>query len=268
MNNPNQKLEMWKWRSKFSIVVLIVIAFSCNDEVMNDLMETTTQMQVPPELTEQLAIAQKKYPGSEFIYLETDRQHKNQIQQLKDVNPQNIAFIYVWADRGRVGALVNKNSRLKNAHMKNEDGVFKIVEEPASPKGGYEAFYSELTKKLEYTQKARDAGAKGTVYVQFVVNPDGKITDAQVVRGIGYGLDKVALQAIKRSSEWNPPFQKGTAVKQRIVMPVKFSLDNSEAEDSSIKADESASPVGGYDKLYQYINQNLNYPAVTKKKGP
>lgn len=104
------------------------------------------------------------------------------------------------------------------------DEIFQIVEEPATPQGGYEAFYEYVGKNMRYPAQARRMGIEGTVYVQFVVEKDGSITDVQAIRGIGAGCDDEAVRVIQNQPKWNPPKQRGKAVRQRIVLPIKFQL--------------------------------------------
>jgi protein TonB len=104
------------------------------------------------------------------------------------------------------------------------DQIFQIVEEPATPQGGYEAFYEYVSKNMRYPAQARRMGIEGTVYVQFVVEKDGSITDVQAIRGIGAGCDEEAIRVIQNQPPWNPPKQRGKPVRQRIVLPIKFQL--------------------------------------------
>lgn len=102
--------------------------------------------------------------------------------------------------------------------------IFTIVEEPAAPVGGMEAFYKFVRKNLKYPSQARRMGIEGKVYVQFVVDKDGSITDVKSVKGIGAGCDEEAVRVITRSPRWNPPKQRGKPVKQRIILPITFQL--------------------------------------------
>jgi protein TonB len=102
--------------------------------------------------------------------------------------------------------------------------VFLIVEEPATPPGGYDAFYKYIADNLKYPAQARRMGIEGRVYVQFVVDKDGTLTEVQAVKGIGAGCDEEAVRVIKNAPKWSPPKQRGKPVKQRIVVPIVFQL--------------------------------------------
>ncbi len=68
--------------------------------------------------------------------------------------------------------------------------IFRIVEEPATPIGGYAAFYQYIAKNLKYPAQARRMGIEGRVFVQFVVDPQGNITEVEAVRGISAVVTK------------------------------------------------------------------------------
>ncbi|MEQ8924529.1 MAG: energy transducer TonB, partial [Fulvivirga sp.] len=76
------------------------------------------------------------------------------------------------------------------------DEVFTIVEDAAMPPGGYQAFYEYVSKRLKYPAQARRMGIEGKVYVQFVVDKDGSLTEVQAVKGIGAGCDEEAVRVL------------------------------------------------------------------------
>lgn len=104
------------------------------------------------------------------------------------------------------------------------DEIFQIVEDPATPPGGYQAFYDYVGKKLKYPAQARRMGIEGKVYVQFVVDKDGSLTEVQAVKGIGAGCDEEAVRVLSGAPRWSPPKQRGKPVKQRIILPITFKL--------------------------------------------
>ncbi|MEP1032223.1 energy transducer TonB [Ekhidna sp.] len=104
------------------------------------------------------------------------------------------------------------------------DEVFVIVEQEPMPVGGFEAFYSYLGDELNYPAKALRFGVSGPVFVQFIIEKDGRITDAQVVKGIGMGCDEEALRVIKAAPSWIPGKQRGVYVRVKKIIPVRFTL--------------------------------------------
>ena len=105
------------------------------------------------------------------------------------------------------------------------DEIFTIVEEMPSFPGGVYAFHEYLRKNLNYSPAARKLGVEGKVFVQFVVDKEGQISDVHTIRGIGAGLDEEAERVIKNSPPWSPGKQRGNAVKTRVVIPINFALN-------------------------------------------
>ena len=102
--------------------------------------------------------------------------------------------------------------------------IFTIVEDQPAPQGGMGAFYQFVAKKLKYPNQARRMGIEGKVFVQFVVDKDGTITDVQAVKGIGAGCDEEAVRVIQSSPKWKPGKQRGRPVKVRMILPITFKL--------------------------------------------
>ncbi|MBN8653644.1 MAG: energy transducer TonB [Cytophagales bacterium] len=104
------------------------------------------------------------------------------------------------------------------------DEVFTIVEVTAEPKGGLPAFYKYVAENIQYPVQAKRMGIQGRVFVEFVVNKDGSLTNVIAVKGIGAGCDEEAVRIVKNAPAWNPGRQRGHAVKQRMVVPITFKL--------------------------------------------
>ncbi len=92
--------------------------------------------------------------------------------------------------------------------------------------GGMAAWSKFMEKNLRYPYAAQDAGVSGKVYISFVVEKDGSITDVKVTRGIGYGCDDEAVRVIKKSPRWKPGIQNKQNVRVRYNMPINYALSN------------------------------------------
>ena len=108
------------------------------------------------------------------------------------------------------------------------DEVFDITEVQPEPPGGIEGWTNYLLKNLKYPEEARKMGVEGTVIVMFVINSDGTIRDAEILRGIGAGADQEAIRVVMESPNWTPAYQRGRAVASRMRLPVRFSLGDSQ----------------------------------------
>lgn len=104
------------------------------------------------------------------------------------------------------------------------DEIFTIVEDQPSPKGGMAAFYEYVGKKLKYPAQARRMGIEGKVFVEFIVDKDGTITNVKAIKGIGAGCDEEATRVIQNAPKWNPGKQRGRPVKVRMILPITFKL--------------------------------------------
>lgn len=106
-----------------------------------------------------------------------------------------------------------------------EPEIFMIVEEQAKFPGGDLELMKFVGKKIKYPAIARENNIEGRVIVKFVVNEDGSISQAQVLRDIGGGCGDEALRVIKMMPKWEPGKQRGKAVKVWFTMPVQFKLE-------------------------------------------
>ena len=105
-----------------------------------------------------------------------------------------------------------------------EQEIFQIVEEmPAFP-GGEAKLMEYVGKNIKYPQIARETGIQGRVFVGFVVEPDGSISNVKLLRGIGGGCDEEAMRVIKSLPKWKPGKQRGKAVRVSYQIPVFFKL--------------------------------------------
>lgn len=109
--------------------------------------------------------------------------------------------------------------------------IFSIVEEEASYPGGYDALMEFLAKNIQYPEKAKKMGVKGKVFVTFIVEKDGSISDIKVLRDIGYGCGEEVIRVIKLMPKWKPAKQRGKAVRQQFNLPVSFNLDKEDKQE-------------------------------------
>lgn len=104
------------------------------------------------------------------------------------------------------------------------DEIFLIVEEQPSPKGGMKAFYAHVNSTIKYPSQARRMGVQGRVFVQFVIEKDGSITQVEIIRGISDTCDKEAIRVVSSAPSWNPGKQRGKPVRVKMVLPISFKL--------------------------------------------
>jgi periplasmic protein TonB len=105
-----------------------------------------------------------------------------------------------------------------------EPEIFVVVEQMPEFPGGDKALYEFLAKNIKYPAVAKDNGIEGKVYIKFVINEDGSVSQATVARGIGGGCDEEALRVVKDMPKWKPGKQRGKNVKVWYTLPVYFKL--------------------------------------------
>ena len=172
--------------------------------------------------------------------------------------------------------------------------IFQIVEEQPIFPGGMEELMKYMQKEIQYPQEALDKGIGGRVVVQFVVDKDGSITDANVVKSIDPTLDAEALRVVNSMPNWTPGKQKGEPVRVRFTLPVAFGVSKGgdpasgtphtytkttivkkeEAPKQETTEDEIVNvpeeiPMfpGGMEELMKFLQKEVKYPKEAQDKG-
>lgn len=165
------------------------------------------------------------------------------------------------------------------------NAVFEIVEVMPVFPGGMSALMKYIGENIKYPEEAKKKNMQGRVYVAFIVNQDGSISDTRIIRGASPLLDAEALRVIGSMPKWKPGMQKGKAVRVQYSVPVVFSLKKQKGGDitahsaqfvpKEIKpdangiyevAEEMPQFPGGMGKLMEYISKNMQYPAEAQKQ--
>ena len=166
-----------------------------------------------------------------------------------------------------------------------EDTVYQIVEKMPQYTGGESALMKYVSENIKYPEKAKEDGIQGRVFISFVIEKDGSVSNVKVVRGIGGGCDEEAARVIAGMPKWQPGMQKGKPVRVNYMMPVFFKLTEEQPAKPFKKSDMSKTDMkpdkngvyqiveempqfpGGETKLMEYIAKNLTYPQEAKDKG-
>jgi protein TonB len=92
------------------------------------------------------------------------------------------------------------------------------------PIGGAAAWSKFLMKNMKYPDMAVDQHISGAVWVSFIVEADGKLSNFKILRGAGYGMDEEALRVLKMAPAWKPGIQNGQPVRVSYNIPIRFIL--------------------------------------------
>lgn len=122
-----------------------------------------------------------------------------------------------------------KNTEIVEVKIEEEEEeedvqIFTVVENDPEFPGGMEALMKYLRDNIKYPQLARDNNITGKVYVTFVVERDGSIANARVLKDIGGGCGQEAIRVVKAMPKWTPGKQRGKAVRVQFNLPVSFNL--------------------------------------------
>lgn len=104
-----------------------------------------------------------------------------------------------------------------------ESKIFTVVEEAPEFPGGMEALYQFLAANIKYPGHS-DQCVTGKVIVSFVIEKDGSVSDAKVVRKLAPNFDDEALRVVKLMPKWKPGRQDGKPVRVQFNLPINFSL--------------------------------------------
>jgi protein TonB len=105
-----------------------------------------------------------------------------------------------------------------------DPAVVNYAEQMPEFPGGDKAFRRYLSTKTRYLPEAERLTLSGTVVVRFVVDEQGRIRDAEVLKGVGAGLDSEALRLVRLMPRWTPGRQHGQPVRAARTLPISFRL--------------------------------------------
>lgn len=160
--------------------------------------------------------------------------------------------------------------KIKNV---DNDSIYQIVEVMPEFPGGSAAMMNYLSKNIKYPEEAKEKGISGRVFLSFVIEKDGSVSDVKVARGIGKVCDDEAVRVVKAMPNWKPGLMKGKPVRVNYMLPIFFKLDESaskEPEDMiQAKPDKDGIwPIaetmpefpGSANALQKYVQDNLIVP--------
>ena len=105
--------------------------------------------------------------------------------------------------------------------------IYMVVEDSPQFPGGLQALLDYLHDNIKYPESCRRDSIKGRVIISFVVEKDGSINSAEIVKGVHELLDAEALRVIGAMPKWKPGKQRGKTVRVKYAIPVNFRLDGS-----------------------------------------
>ena len=138
---------------------------------------------------------------------------------------ENITIIDAFAEKAKPVVFADKSKPTKRKEKKrkeNADRTFSEVDQNAEFLGGRPAFNAYVKKELNYPAEFENSGIQGRVYVQFIVETDGTITNETVIRSLGDAFYQEALRIIRNMPKWKPAINKRKPVRQKMVRNIYF----------------------------------------------
>ena len=120
--------------------------------------------------------------------------------------------------------LINAVPVIEDDAGEEESEVFIIVEDMPEFPGGELALRKYIADHIKYPVIAAENGIQGKVYVTFVVDKDGSVSNARIARGVDPSIDQEALRVVNSLPKWKPGKQRGKPVRVSYTVPINFQL--------------------------------------------
>lgn len=170
--------------------------------------------------------------------------------------------------------------KVKPAESEKSSQVFTVVEKMPEFPGGQGALLQFLAKSVKYPVIAQENGIEGRVSCSFIIEADGSIRDAEVIRSVDPSLDTEALRVINSMPVWKPGMQRGQNVAVKYTVPVTFRLGEGDEKPTAAQVYEEDKSgqiftvvekmpqfPGGQGALIKYIEKNIQYPVIAQENG-
>jgi len=154
--------------------------------------------------------------------------------------------------------------------------IFVAVEKDPSFQGGMQNFYNYLSQNLQYPPIAVKNRTEGKVYLSFIVEKDGSLSNVKAIRSVSAEIDAEAVRVVKNSPKWTPGIQNGRPVRVQYTVPINFILPAQIAAKDTVPFDsnkiftvveQDPQFIGGVISFYRYLRGNIRYPEKSKSKN-
>ena len=263
MRTIKHNIKRWKMVAFATMIPVAFFFLACQDQVGDDISaiaeNSTHTLMAPQQVQERFEQLKSQNPEKKYALVElnevaTEKLRKlegqyglpesievfapsesrdpslHELRMLSETAESSYSEIQVDQDvakAGRAFAIIEFNEETSRlAKPSAQDQVFTVVEEQPEFPGGYDSMTVFLKRNLRYPASARQQGIEGTVYVSFIVEKDGAVSDVNIIRGIAPEADAEARRVVEMSPAWTPARQRGEVVRVRFVLPIKFNLSN------------------------------------------
>ena len=240
MNQKKSKPNWVKAGAALASTIIMICFFACNEELVEVVHSAEMVLEVPETAQKLIDEIKNKFPNEKLTYIEIDDYYPEKqgeglfVQTLEKngIDKKTVRGVFAISERGKLGLILSNTETFhKIAEMTKDidsegEEVFDIVEDQPTPIGGMPQFYEYIAQNMKYPSKAKAMGIEGRVFIQFIVNKSGKLTQVKAVKGIGAGCDEEAVRVIENAVPWTPGKQRGREVNVRMILPITFKLGN------------------------------------------
>ena len=184
-----------------------VVQRTAADEAEEIVLQTQEETPPPPPEPEVPEVS-----TTEVNVIENDAESDNELntQMFQELEKQdNIEIVPV---------------EVEQEEEEEEEEIWQVVEQDPEFPGGVEALYKYVQQNIKYPQLAKENNITGRVFVTFVVEKDGSVSNVKAARDIGGGCGAEAVRVVKSMPKWTPGKQRGKAVRAAYTLPVNFNL--------------------------------------------
>jgi TonB family protein len=238
MRTIKHKIKGWKIITMTGIIPLVFFIVACQDQVTSDVQDVPTATNIPAEVQTRIDLLKQANPEKRFAVIETTTDEGwatlGKIKQTEIVTMNLITPTAKPGQEVRTFAILELGKQPDKAvtESKPGDDFYIVVDETATPVSGMTEYYNYIAHKLRYPLEARQKGIEGKVFVEFIVDIDGSI-EVTGVSGIGAGCELEAMRVVQSSPKWYAGKNKGIPVRQKMVLPINFTLNASTYKDPS-----------------------------------
>jgi protein TonB len=148
----------------------------------------------------------------------------NVVEDNVEVEQQEIISSEDTQTAAQVQTYIAPAAAIQEEEEESAQPIFTVVEEMPQFPGGPVELQRYLVTSVRYPVIAQENGIQGRVTCSFVINRDGSVVDAEVLRGVDPSLDKEALRVVNAMPKWTPGKQRGKPVRVKYTVPITFRL--------------------------------------------
>jgi protein TonB len=229
--SPKADLEKKRFLlTEIGLILALAICLFAFEWSTEDLSTTTLGELGASDLIEEEVDITQEEELPEPEHPEIEEQEPEQIlEELvaveDDVVVDDIKFDSESTDKTATSIQIITNTNVEIEEEYTEPVQFAIVEDKPGFPGGDEALIKFISEHTVYPPIAKDMGISGKVYVQFVIDVNGKVTQVKIAKSIDSALDAEAVRVVSQLPNWTPGRQRGRAVPVSYILPINFILN-------------------------------------------